>query len=183
METKDTKKINWTICLECQGQGEILRGPSKRRLRAYREDLDEFEINENKSAAPEPPTGNMDICFGCNGSGLLESRNITTVNSTDYPHVAIIGGGIGGVALATACLHRGIPFTLYERDKTFDARSQGYGLTLQQASKAVKGLGIVSLRGGITSTKHVVHNSEGKIIGEWGLRKWEKEFLKKNFQA
>jgi thioredoxin reductase len=25
-----------------------------------------------------------------------------------YPHVAIIGGGIGGVALAVACLHRGI---------------------------------------------------------------------------
>jgi hypothetical protein len=43
--------------------------------------------------------------------------------------------------LAVACLHRGI-FTLYERDSSFEARSQGYGLTLQQASKAIEGLGI-----------------------------------------
>jgi 2-polyprenyl-6-methoxyphenol hydroxylase-like FAD-dependent oxidoreductase len=59
--------------------------------------------------------------------------------------VAIIGGGIGGVALAVACLHRGIPFTIYERDNGFEARSQGYGLTLQQASKAIEGLGVFSL--------------------------------------
>jgi 2-polyprenyl-6-methoxyphenol hydroxylase-like FAD-dependent oxidoreductase len=55
-------------------------------------------------------------------------------------HIAIIGGGIGGVVGCT-CLHRGI-FTLYERDSSFEARSQGYGLTLQQASKAIEGLGI-----------------------------------------
>ncbi len=61
-----------------------------------------------------------------------------------YPNVAIIGGGIGGVALAVACLHRGIPFTLYERDRDFAARSQGYGLTLQQACKAIEGLGTVT---------------------------------------
>ena len=69
-------------------------------------------------------------------------------------------------------MHRGIPFTLYERDKSFDTRSQGYGLTLQQASKAMAGLGILSLKEGITSTRHVVHTSDGKIIGEWGIRKW-----------
>jgi 2-polyprenyl-6-methoxyphenol hydroxylase-like FAD-dependent oxidoreductase len=86
--------------------------------------------------------------------------------------VAIIGGGIGGVALAVACLHRGIPFTLYERDNSFDARSQGYGLTLQQASKALSGLGILTLNDGVVSTKHVVHTTEGNVIGEWGMRKW-----------
>lgn len=42
------------------------------------------------------------------------------------------------MALALACLHRGIPYTLYERDASFDVRSQGYGLTLQQASKALE---------------------------------------------
>jgi 2-polyprenyl-6-methoxyphenol hydroxylase-like FAD-dependent oxidoreductase len=71
-----------------------------------------------------------------------------------------------------ACLHRGIPFTLYERDSNFEARSQGYGLTLQQASKAIEGLGIFSLEEGVVSTRHVVHTTEGKIIGEWGNRKW-----------
>ena len=56
----------------------------------------------------------------------------------NYPPIIIIGAGIGGVALAVACLHRSIPFTLFERDQSLDARSQGYGLTLQQASKAIE---------------------------------------------
>jgi 2-polyprenyl-6-methoxyphenol hydroxylase-like FAD-dependent oxidoreductase len=69
-------------------------------------------------------------------------------------------------------MHRGIPFTLYERDNNFEARSQGYGLTLQQATKAIEALGISSLEKGIISTRHVVHTTEGKIVGEWGMRKW-----------
>jgi len=71
-----------------------------------------------------------------------------------------------------ACYHRNIPFRIYERDVRFSQRRQGYGLTLQQASKSLKGLGIISLKGGITSTRHVVHTPDGKCIGEWGLRKW-----------
>ena len=76
------------------------------------------------------------------------------------------------MALAVAFLHRGIPFTLYERDSSFNERSQGYGLTLQQASKALNGFGISSLKEGITSTRHLVHTTDGKVIGEWGIRKW-----------
>ena len=71
-----------------------------------------------------------------------------------------------------ACLHRGIPFTLYELDSDFSARSQGYDLTLQQASKAIEGFGIFSLDKGVVSTRHVVHNTDGTILGEWGMRKW-----------
>jgi 2-polyprenyl-6-methoxyphenol hydroxylase-like FAD-dependent oxidoreductase len=103
---------------------------------------------------------------------LIAAASHPLADTEKYPNVAIIGGGIGGVALAVACLHRGIPFTLYERDRSFDTRSQGYGLTLQQASKAMAGLGITSLEAGITSTRHVVHTTAGKIIGEWGIRKW-----------
>ena len=33
-------------------------------------------------------------------------------------------------------------------------------------------LGILTLDKGITSTRHVVHTTDGKIIGEWGIRKW-----------
>jgi 2-polyprenyl-6-methoxyphenol hydroxylase-like FAD-dependent oxidoreductase len=88
------------------------------------------------------------------------------------PRVAIIGGGIGGLALGVACWHRNIPFTVYERDTSFLQRKQGYGLTLQQASKALKGFGIQSVAGGITSTRHVVHTQDGQQVAEWGLRKW-----------
>lgn len=76
------------------------------------------------------------------GSGLLPSDHPPSIDTDNYPHIAIIGGGISGVALAVGCYHRGIPFTLYERDINFDSRSQGYGLTLQQANKAIEGFGI-----------------------------------------
>jgi 2-polyprenyl-6-methoxyphenol hydroxylase-like FAD-dependent oxidoreductase len=180
MVVHNNNKINWTICLECKGQGRILRGPSRKRRRIYTMELEAFELDASKGSAPEPLNKNIDICLSCRGSGLLCSDDVTEVDSKHHPNIAIIGGGIGGVAFAVACLHRGIPFTLYERDESFDARSQGYGLTLQQASKAIQGLGITSLEGGITSTRHVVHNAEGKIIGEWGLRKWKKAFEEGN---
>ncbi|MEP6806117.1 MAG: NAD(P)/FAD-dependent oxidoreductase, partial [Flavobacterium sp.] len=44
--------------------------------------------------------------------------------------------------------------------------------TLQQASKAIEGLGIFALKEGVISTRHLVHTTEGKVIGEWGIRKW-----------
>lgn len=177
MAINDNKKINWTICLECHGRGKIVREPSRKRRRLYEIELHAFTMSNGKGVCPKPLKSNMDVCFNCVGSGLLASDNAVQVDSKKYPNVAIIGGGIGGVALAVACYHRGIPFTLYERDESFDARSQGYGLTLQQASKAVEALGIFSLDGAITSTRHVVHNPQGKIIGEWGLRKWKKPHL------
>ncbi|WP_232305579.1 FAD-dependent monooxygenase [Gilvimarinus polysaccharolyticus] len=103
---------------------------------------------------------------------MVYSAAAPVANTENYPHVAIVGAGIGGVALAVACLHRAIPFTLYERDSGFNIRSQGYGLTLQQASKAIEGLGLFSLDGKVVSTRHLVHTTAGKVVGEWGMRKW-----------
>jgi 2-polyprenyl-6-methoxyphenol hydroxylase-like FAD-dependent oxidoreductase len=133
---------------------------------------DEFKKTKGEGIVPVRPKAHLSTCLTCGGSGLLPSNSPPIADTKNYPHVAIIGGGIGGVALAVACLHRRIPFTLYERDNNFDARSQGYGLTLQQACKAIEGLGIFSLEKGVISTRHVVHTTEGKVIGEWGMRKW-----------
>ena len=157
MEKLENSVTSWSVCQNCKGQGKKNRRQPKKSL-----------IQQEKVA-----TKNEQIaCKICLGSGILPSVNFPQVDNENYPHVSIIGAGIGGVALAVACLHRGIPFTLYERDKSFADRSQGYGLTLQQASKAIKGFGLFSLKEAIVSTKHIVHTSDGKIIGEWGLRKW-----------
>lgn len=166
------KECFWVVCNECQGRGKKSRGLSKKLRYQYESALKEFEKSNGKGVSPIRPKGYLYSCLKCNGSGLIHSVNPPIVDSEKYPHIAIVGGGIGGVALAVACLHRGIPFSLYERDKNFDARSQGYGLTLQQASKAIEGLGIFSLEERVISTKHVVHTTEGKVIGEWGARKW-----------
>jgi len=174
MEAKDHKRSHWAACTECSGLGNIIREPSQKRLRQYQWSLETYLKNPTDGVAPEPPKQHLVVCGDCKGTGLLPATGATPVDAKNYPKVAIIGGGIGGVALAVACLHRGIPFTLYERDESFESRSQGYGLTLQQANKAIAGLGITSLKGSMNSTRHVVHNPDGKIIGEWGLRRWKK---------
>ncbi len=173
METTNSRHVHWTICTDCKGLGQIARETSPKRRRQYEWALETFLKNPSLGTAPEPPKINFDVCSACKGTGLCHAPETTPIDK-HYPKVAIIGGGVGGVALAVACLHRGIPFTLYERDENFNARSQGYGLTLQQANKAIAGLGVTSLPGGMNSTRHVVHNPDGKIIGEWGLRKWKK---------
>ncbi|MEM5536957.1 NAD(P)/FAD-dependent oxidoreductase [Neptuniibacter pectenicola] len=169
----ENEESSWTVCLECQGRGKRRRRLRKKVRLSYQRALDAFEkTNAEPSMAPVRPKGHLEDCVNCGGSGLLPSAQPPSVDSENYPHVAIIGGGIGGVALAVACLHRGIPFSLYERDSGFDTRSQGYGLTLQQASKAIEGLGLFTLDQGVVSTRHLVHTTAGKVIGEWGVRKW-----------
>ncbi|MGJ8725378.1 MAG: FAD-dependent oxidoreductase [Roseibacillus sp.] len=176
MEKAIHERTHWTRCPECQGRGKRNRRLSGKARRRYQNALAQFEASQTKGGseelAPVRPKGHLEDCTNCQGSGLVSSPTPPIVDKENYPHVAIIGGGIGGVALAVACLHRGIPHTLYERDGGFDERSQGYGLTLQQASKAIAGLGIFSLDQGIVSTRHLVHTPEGKVVGEWGGRKW-----------
>jgi salicylate hydroxylase len=163
---------NWTPCLECQSRGKKSMRLRKKVRLSYQRELAKFEKNNSEGTIPVRPKGHLYDCLNCGGTGLIQAANYLVADTENYPHLAIIGGGIGGVALAVACMHRGIPFTLYERDSGFDARSQGYGLTLQQASKAIEALGILSLEKGLISTRHVVHTTEGKVIGEWGIRKW-----------
>lgn len=172
------KKSNWTFCSECKGQGRKIRKLRKKLRTTYLAEVKEFKKSNAEGPPPTRPKSPLYVCPNCKGSGLISTTNSPEVDRENYPHVAIVGGGIGGVALAVACLHRGIPFTLYERDSGFDVRSQGYGLTLQQASKAIEGFGLFDLDEGVISTRHVVHTTDGKIIGEWGMRKWMQSELK-----
>lgn len=163
-------KKSWSPCQKCQGRGRISQKIRKKVRLAYQAAVAKAE--QDGTPVPNRPQAHLSSCPSCGGSGVIAAVSPPPPNTEQYPKVAIIGGGIGGVALAVACLHRGIPFTLYERDSDFAARSQGYGLTLQQASTAMAALGIVSLEKGLVSTRHVVHDVNGKILGEWGMRKW-----------
>lgn len=170
IEKVENKEVYWTICPECQGRGKKNYKLRKNAKIRYQIACAEYEKTQSEGNASVRPKITQYLCDDCSGSGLISASEPPNTDSENYPHVAIIGAGIGGVALAVACLHRGIPFTLYERDNTFDARAQGYGLTLQQASNAVKGLGLFSLKDGGSSTRHVVHTTDGKEISEWGMR-------------
>lgn len=176
--TPSPKQSPWEVCQKCQGDGRI-----RQRTKAQRRK----KTNPNGSKPSNASLANYKVCRDCEGSGLKRRKDDADDDKTKqrldigkdkWPHggVAIIGGGIGGFALGLSCWHRGIPFVIYERDVAFSQRSQGYGLTLQQASKALKGFGMsTNLEHGVTSTKHVVFTSEGEQVGEWGLRKWQGE--------
>ena len=155
--TGESKHPSYTVCIPCQGEGRISRLPSKKA-----------RMRHKRLKGNEPPPPRYESCASCKGTGLIEgSEPPQSLNI----RVAIVGGGIGGLALAVALKHRGIPCCVYERDEHFCQRQQGYGLTMQQASKALTSFGI-TLQDGITSTKHVVHTPDGTVVGEWGLRKW-----------
>ena len=168
----NTQKESWSVCPTCNGLGKKTQRLRKSLRNRYQMELDLFENTGSKGTAPLRPKGHQSPCSNCNASGLTPAAEYPLADKQNFPHIAIVGGGIGGMALAVACLHRKIPFTLFERDSSFDARSNGYGLTLQQASYAIKGLGIFDLKGGVVSTRHVMHSIDGNVIGEWGMRKW-----------
>jgi 2-polyprenyl-6-methoxyphenol hydroxylase-like FAD-dependent oxidoreductase len=180
VKTVNNEITGWTICKDCQGRGKKSQRIRKKIRLGYEKAFDNFNKTKGEEIAPIPPKRHQYSCLNCNGSGLIAANKHPVPDTKNYPPIAIMGGGIGGVALAVACLHRGIPFTLYERDSSFNKRSQGYGLTLQQASKAIQGFGILSLKEGLISTRHLVHTTEGKVIGEWGMRKWKPTEKKTN---
>lgn len=166
------KNEHWVSCEVCLGLGKKSKRRSKQQRQRGVTAPALYEQNNGVEQAPKAPQKIQKPCKHCLGTGLVRSNIPPVNNPSKYPHIAIVGGGIGGIALAVACLHRGIPFTLFERDHAFAERAQGYGLTLQQASKALRAFGIAAVEGGVVSTKHIVHAVDGKVLGEWGKRKW-----------
>jgi 2-polyprenyl-6-methoxyphenol hydroxylase-like FAD-dependent oxidoreductase len=91
--------------------------------------------------------------------------------------VAIVGGGISGLALALALQQRGFAnVRVFERDTDFSQRRQGYGLTMQQGATALRAMGFTTAAtcgaGGIQSTRHLVMDQAGRQLGQWGSRVW-----------
>jgi salicylate hydroxylase len=80
--------------------------------------------------------------------------------------IAIIGGGIGGAALALALAKVGLPSTVFERDAHFNARAQGYGLTMQQGATTLRRLGL-SLAG-VSSSANFTLRPDGTVVGAFG---------------
>lgn len=146
----------WCVCDSCLGTGK--KKQKNRKTNLVKNDIISEPI--------------FKVCNKCDGKGIIQSTEFPKADSQKFPHIAIIGLGIAGITLAVACLHRGIPFSVFERDVSFDVRSQGYGLTLQQASKILKRLGITAISNGVVSSRHLVHDVSGNVLASWGKRKW-----------
>eukprot|EP00579_Thalassiosira_antarctica_P007100 CAMPEP_0201890678 /NCGR_PEP_ID=MMETSP0902-20130614/32735_1 /ASSEMBLY_ACC=CAM_ASM_000551 /TAXON_ID=420261 /ORGANISM="Thalassiosira antarctica, Strain CCMP982" /LENGTH=627 /DNA_ID=CAMNT_0048421605 /DNA_START=407 /DNA_END=2290 /DNA_ORIENTATION=- len=210
-----------STCSNCLGEGNYRKLSKKARAHRKRmrqnnnsENSGERDITSNDTASQQPPM--LKPCPVCDGSGLIaippsesnNEREQTKNSEAPQVHVAIVGGGIGGIALAVALQQRRIPCVVYERDMSFEERKQGYGLTMQQGARALMSLGFFSFSDndkndndsstnnqegsdyatecdkkskpqlGIHSTKHVVHKPDGTIVGEWGMKVWGGRFEK-----
>jgi len=183
-----------TTCPKCLGEGKI-RAPLSKKERARRKQMkqnnttkpeEDITSNNEKPIIPPPQ---MKLCRACDGSGLTASPLPCSESSQSSSplSVAIVGGGIGGFALAAALQHRNIPCVVYERDTSFEERKQGYGLTMQQGARALRSLGFFSFaddndeekesnpnttKFGFHSTKHIVHKADGTEVGKWGMKVW-----------
>ena len=75
--------------------------------------------------------------------------------------------GIGGLAAALALQQKGIKCTVYERDRVFADRKQGYGLTLSNTPNGgLAKLGILEecIRNDCNSNSHWVFTPEVRKI-------------------
>ena len=85
--------------------------------------------------------------------------------------IAIIGGGIGGLGLLLSLQRIGFKNVhLFEKDFSFDSRRQGYGLTIQQASSALRKLELseTAKRLDVISSSHFMFAKDGHILGCFG---------------
>ena len=85
--------------------------------------------------------------------------------------VVIIGGGIGGLALALALQQRGVRCLVVERDTSYDQR-RGYGLTLSNVT-ALAALDVEAdvraINQSCVSDCHWVFNELGAVLGYFGI--------------
>ena len=161
------------VCWKCGGAGVVRPKRKRQRTNGAPPSCSSF----SSSASAPPSTDAAPPCKVCRGSGRGgRARVEAPSSSTALPRgfvVGIAGGGLGGVALALALQQRGIACVVFERDGSFDERHQGYGLTMQQGSKALAQLQLPSTDlDGVTthSTSHYVFDPSGGILGYYGLR-------------
>lgn len=93
--------------------------------------------------------------------------------------VCISGGGIGGIALALRLrmMNKNMKIFLAEKDKHFNQRSQGYGLTLQQAGTILNKLNIREKIQNIDTPNdaHYCYNAKGDLISCFGRFMFDKK--------
>ncbi|CAE7728803.1 auaG, partial [Symbiodinium necroappetens] len=99
------------------------------------------------------------------------SGALASLGSFEKPscgQIVVAGGGIGGAAVAVALQSRGFEVVVLEADGSFDARKQGYGLTIQGYGSTTQALGIDLASDDAPSTSHYTFSHSGEILGFFG---------------
>jgi len=115
--------------------------------------------------------GENDDASSCAAAAVSRAGTHPRLGSS---RVAVIGGGIGGLACALALQADGALVEVFERDEAFDDRKQGYGLTLtNNAVGPLAKLGILGLVAAhdaarSPSVRHWIFSPHGGLLGFYG---------------
>jgi 2-polyprenyl-6-methoxyphenol hydroxylase-like FAD-dependent oxidoreductase len=83
--------------------------------------------------------------------------------------IVVAGGGIGGAAVALALQRAGFrDVVTLESDPSFDARKQGYGLTIQGYGRTIDAMGLSLAQDDAPSTSHYTFSADGRILSFFG---------------
>ena len=138
----------YAVCPTCDGEGNV--APA------------ELSARQRKRLAHSGKAPQRQPCIACAGRSVVLSTNPGPAGA---PKVAIVGGGLAGCAAALALKQRGVACVVYEGDTSQNERPQGYALTLQQGSRALRSLGVVVR--GTTPNGHASFDSHGNTLGAY----------------
>lgn len=143
-------RLAFGACAACRGRGALPAPPPakasalakwERKLAARAHAPPGKVLPPLPPRPPPPPPPEPVPCAACAGRGVvaLALGGIASGHAVcpaqaeeELPLIAIVGGGLGGLACALALQQRGARVAVFERDPSFEARAQGYGLTIQQ---------------------------------------------------
>ena len=137
----------YAVCPTCDGEGDV--APT------------ELSARQKKRLAHTGKAPRRQPCVTCAGRGVVPGNS----SPGGPPKVAIVGGGLAGCAAALALKQRGVACSIYEGDTSQNERPQGYALTLQQGSRALRSLGVVVR--GTTPTGHASFDATGRTLGAY----------------
>ena len=95
-----SENTHWSVCPECHGEGKVNRLPTRKARLRYQRALI-IASEGNMIAQSKESAAYIDDCGSCRGTGLKKTTEFTPPK-TNNPTIAIIGAGIGGLALAVA---------------------------------------------------------------------------------